>query len=272
MSSVAVGNNDSEGAGSGGNVKLLDRVRKLLGAGASASLSWEEFVSDFLARDRVERLVVGHDGWARVHLKGASTSKVDATPGHVGSIRGNSGPPRHGEGAMASWLGWTGFRLPSLLSWEFDDVVSEVSSGSLGSDSTDSSEGGDDRRGEGGAGRKDLTAVAVDGKEDEEANSGSRLYLQIGRPSYLERNLKLAYLRLDIPPHRFKCNAIVNSQLTILFFRFIHIVYNDRKHLGSSSSNLCGAIFSLFLTLLPILIIIKVGHLYFCMVTACVLR
>ena len=207
MSSIGDGNNDREGVSNGGNVgnvKLFDRVRKLLGAGASASLSWEEFVSDFLARDRVERLVVGHDGWARVHLKGASTSRVDATHG---ISRGNSGPPRHGEGAMASWLGWTGFRLPSLLSWEFDDVASEVSSTSLGSDSTDSSEGlldGDDgRRGEGGAGGKDLTAVAVEGKEDEEeASSSSRLYLQIGRPSYLERNLKLAYLRLDIPPHR----------------------------------------------------------------------
>ena len=36
------------GNNNGGNVKLLDRVRKLLGAGASASLSWEEFVSEFL--------------------------------------------------------------------------------------------------------------------------------------------------------------------------------------------------------------------------------
>ena len=220
MSSIAEGNNDSEGVVSnGGNVKLLDRVRKLLGAGASASLSWEEFVSDFLARDRVERLVVGHDGWARVHLKGATTSKVDAAPGHASSSRGNGGPPRHGEGVMASWLGWTGFRLPSLLSWEFDDVASEVSSGSLGSDSTDSSEGGDDRRREGGAGGKDLTAVALEGKEEEEANSGSRLYLQIGRPSYLERNLKLAYLRLDIPPHRFKSNAIFHKQLYIPLFQ-----------------------------------------------------
>ena len=216
MSSIGDGNNDSEGvSSSSGNVKLLDRVRKLLGAGASASLSWEEFVSDFLARDRVERLVVGHDGWARVHLKGASTSKVDAAgQGHNGSSsRGNSGPPRYGEGAMASWLGWTGFRLPSLLSWEFDDVASEVSTTSLGSDSTDSSDGlleGDGRRGEGGAGGKDLTAVAVEGKEDEEeASTSPRLYLQIGRPSYLERNLKLAYLRLDIPPHRFTSNAIL---------------------------------------------------------------
>ena len=215
MSSIAEGKSDGDGvSSSGGNVKLLDRVKNLLGAGASASLSWEEFVSDFLARDRVERLVVGHDGWARVHLKGASTSKVNATLGHDGiSRRGNGGPPRHGESSMASWIGWTGFRgfrLPSPPSWEFDDVVSEVSTTSLGSDSTDSSEGGgDDRRGEGGAGGKDLTAVAVDGKEDEEseANSSSRLYLQIGRPSYLERNLKLAYLRLDIPPHRFKSNA-----------------------------------------------------------------
>ena len=72
--------------------------------------------------------------------------------------------------------------------------------------------GDEGRRGEGGAGGKDLTAVAVDGKEDdEEANSGARLYLQIGRPSYLERNLKLAYLRLDIPPHRFKSNGMVQN-------------------------------------------------------------
>ena len=120
---------------------------------------------------------------------------------------GGSGPPRYGEGAVSSWLGWAGFRLPSLPSWEFDDVASEVSSASLGSESGDSSEGlleGGSRRGEGGAGGKDLTAVAVEGKEDEEeASSSPKLYLQIGRPSYLERNLKLAYLRLDIPPHRF---------------------------------------------------------------------
>ena len=207
--SADAANDGSSGGGSsvGGNVKLLDRVRKLLGAGATASLSWEEFVSDFLARDRVERLVVGHDGWARVHLKGASSSKLDAARGSGSSTPGGSGPPRYGEGAVASWLGWTGFRLPSLPSWEFDDVASEVSSASLGSESGDSSEGlleGGSRRGEGGAGGKDLTAVAVEGKEDEEeASTGPKLYLQIGRPSYLERNLKLAYLRLDIPPHRF---------------------------------------------------------------------
>ena len=191
------GNSEVDGGNNiGGNVKLLDRVRKLLGAGASASLSWEEFVSEFLARDRVERLVVGHDGWARVHLKGASTSsgsKGDAAQG-IDSNR-STGPPRHGEGAAASLLGWTGFRLPSLLSWEFDDVASEVSSASLGSESGDSSEGlleGGSRRGEREAGGKDLTAVAVEGKEDEEeASSGPKLYLQIGRPSCLERNLKL---------------------------------------------------------------------------------
>ena len=195
------GNSEVDGGNNiGGNVKLLDRVRKLLGAGASASLSWEEFVSEFLARDRVERLVVGHDGWARVHLKGASTSSGDAAQG-IDSNR-STGPPRHGEGAAASLLGWTGFRLPSLLSWEFDDVASEVSSTSLGSESGDSSEGLDGE-GAGREPRKDLTAMAVEKKEEEESGSGPpRLYLQIGRPSYLERNLKIAYFRLDIPPQR----------------------------------------------------------------------
>ena len=56
--------------------------------------------------------------------------------------------PRLGEGGGSSWLGlglreaWGGFRLPSLLSWEFDDVSSEASSASLSSDgSGESSEG-----------------------------------------------------------------------------------------------------------------------------------
>merc|ERR1719225_2480279 len=69
------------------------------------------------------------------------------------------------------------------------------------------------------------------------------LYLQIGRPSYLERNLKLAYQQLHIP--------VAN---------YIHIVYTDRKHLGTSSNGLLTALFSLFLTILPIIIILKIGR------------
>lgn len=212
--------------GAVGPPKLLDRVRSLLGAEASASLSWEEFVSEYLGRDRVDRLVVGYDGWARVHLKAPSPEE--------GEVVGRG--PRAGEGA--AWPGWAGFRLPALLSWEFDDVGSEEAS-SLGSGDSVSEEGGVEER----VGSKEVAAVVAGVGDEDTPSTSTRLYLQIGRPSYLERNLKLAYLRLDIPPHR-----------------FIHIVYSDRKHLGSSSSNLTSAVFSLFLTLLPILIIIKVGR------------
>ena len=210
-----------------GPPKLMDRVRSLLGAEASASLSWEEFVSEYLGRDRVDRLVVGYDGWARVHLRAPSPEE--------GAVV--QGGPRAGEGA--GWLGWTGFRLPALLSWEFDDAGSEDAS-SLGSTDSVSEEGGavEER-----VGSKEVAAVVAGVGDEDTPSTSTRLYLQIGRPSYLERNLKLAYLRLDIPPHR-----------------FIHIVYSDRKHLGSSSSNLTSAVFSLFLTLLPILIIVKVGR------------
>ena len=35
----------------------------------SSTVTWEEFVSSHLAEDRVDRLVVGHDGWARIVTK-----------------------------------------------------------------------------------------------------------------------------------------------------------------------------------------------------------
>ena len=119
-------------------------------------------------------------------------------------------------------------------------MSSEASSASLSSDgSVESSEAaGYSKKAE----HKDMSpAPGVHSKVVED--SSARLFVQIGRPSYLERNLKLAYLRLDIPPHR-----------------FIHIIYQDRKHLGSSSSNIGTGIFSLVLTLLPLLIILKVGR------------
>ena len=119
-------------------------------------------------------------------------------------------------------------------------MSSEASSASLSSDgSVESSEAaGYSKKAE----HKDVSlAPGVHSKVVED--SSARLFVQIGRPSYLERNLKLAYLRLDIPPHR-----------------FIHIIYQDRKHLGSSSSNIGTGIFSLVLTLLPLLIILKVGR------------
>ena len=37
--------------------------------GNSQSISWSGFVRDYLGRGRVERLEVGHDGWAKVVLK-----------------------------------------------------------------------------------------------------------------------------------------------------------------------------------------------------------
>ena len=52
------------------------------------------------------------------------------------------------------------------------------------------------------------------GSEEESSSGPPRLYLQIGRPSYLERNLKIAYLRLDIPPQRL--DSLISIKLIIL--------------------------------------------------------
>ena len=101
------------------------------------------------------------------------------------------------------------FRVPSLPSWEFDDVSSVASSNVSDTDSIDD----------------DIDNVENDVKEQSDnvapeiSSHSSKVYLQIGRPSYLERNLKLAYQQLNIPVER-----------------YLHIVYTDRKHLGEECS------------------------------------
>ena len=98
----------------------------------------------------------------------------------------------------------------------------------------------------------DIDPVKEEPSAGPRLDTRSKLYLQIGRPSYLERNLKLAYQELNIP---------VRS--------YIHIVYTDRKHFGSSNNGLLTALdnslyalerlFSLFFTILHIIIILKIG-------------
>jgi len=216
--------------------RLLTSIKGMFGSN-STSISWSEFVKDYLDSGIVDRLEVGHDGWARVHLK------QDQASSEAGGKEVVIEPP-------STWWSWTnslssGFKLPSALSWEFDDVSSTASSILDGSSAT--TEASD-------VAKDDLDeaakADAVNDKAVEPNNAvipdnakSAKIYLQIGRPSYLERNLKLAYQRLNIAPAN-----------------FIHIVYNDKKHLGTSTSGIGTAIFSLFLTILPLLIIIKIGR------------
>eukprot|EP00092_Neocalanus_flemingeri_P018044 GFUD01019529.1.p1 GENE.GFUD01019529.1~~GFUD01019529.1.p1 ORF type:complete len:819 (+),score=198.08 GFUD01019529.1:194-2650(+) len=215
------------------HTRLISSIKGMFGA-SSTSISWAEFVKDYLDSGIVDRLEVGHDGWARVHLK---HEKGDS-----------EGTKELGEPPSAWWTLTNSFKLPSMLSWEFDDVSSTTSS-SATNDTVDSSEASCDVA-------KDVDLVVAEtndavkpqdqGKETSSVianDKSAKIYLQIGRPSYLERNLKLAYQSLNIAPAN-----------------FIHIVYNDRKHLGTSSSGMATAVFSLFLTILPILIIIKIGR------------
>jgi len=220
--------------------RLLSSIKGMFGS-SSTSISWAEFVQDYLDSGTVDRLEVGHDGWARVHLK------KDQPSSDKGGKEEVSEPP-------SSWWSWTnsfntGFKLPSTLSWEFDDVSSTASSildgSSATSDTTESSDVAKDELEEEAAKTDALNTKAVEPNDAVITNNikSAKIYLQIGRPSYLERNLKLAYQRLNIAPAN-----------------FIHIVYNDRKHLGTSTSGIGTAIFSLFLTILPLLIIIKIGR------------
>jgi len=215
------------------HARLMSSIKGMFGA-SSTSISWAEFVKDYLDSGTVDRLEVGHDGWARVHLKHEKG--------------GCDGAKEELEQPPSAWWSWTNsFKLPSMLSWEFDDVSSTTSS-SASDETADSSEASCDVA-------KDIEtddATKIDAVNDKavepssviaEDSKSAKIYLQIGRPSYLERNLKLAYQRLNIAPAN-----------------FIHIVYNDRKHLGTSSSGIGTAVFSLFLTILPILIILKIGR------------
>jgi len=193
-------------------------VKGLFG-GSSRSISWTEFVKNYLDSGLVDRLEVSHDGWARIILKNKSTKEsVEPLPA-----------------PSSSWFSLSAinrFRLPSMLSWEFDDVSSVGSSHISDTDSLDE----DNEILTSSSDQKTVESVIDEGC--------AKVFLQIGRPSYLERNLKLAYQQLNIPVEN-----------------YLHIVYSDRKHLGSSSNGgFLTAIFSLFLTVLPIIIILKISR------------
>ena len=193
-------------------------------SGNSRSISWSEFVRNYLGPGRVERLEVGHDGWARVVLK--------QQKGKQKSTKESLEP----EQATSSWFSLSAInniRLPSILSWEFDDLSSVGSSHISDSESVD-----DDNN-------PHLSPPPSHQKPVEHVieEDCAKVFLQIGRPSYLERNLKLAYQQLNIPVED-----------------YLHIIYTDRKHLGSSSGGLLTALFSLFLTILPIIIILKISR------------
>ena len=204
--------------------KLLSDIKGMF-VGSTKYVSWSEFVRVYLKSGAVDRLEVGHDGWARVFLKTGSRSR-GVTNADLNSSQDNS------SGSWSWWSYLAQFKVPSLPSWEFDDVSSVASSNIQDTESLD-----DDQ--------ERLDNVDIDNKEESSVNldTKSKLYLQIGRPSYLERNLKLAYQELNIPVRN-----------------YIHIVYTDRKHLGSSNNGLLTALFSLFLTILPIFIILKIGR------------
>ena len=80
-------------------------------------------------------------------------------------------------------------RLPSILSWEFDDVSSVGSSHISDSESVD-----DDNNPHLSPAPSHQKSVEPVIEED-----CAKVFLQIGRPSYLQRNLKLAYQQLNIP-------------------------------------------------------------------------
>jgi len=198
--------------------RLAAGLRKILSP-TSHTVSWSEFVTEYLESGQVERLEVGHDGWARIRLHNQpGQSQQDC-----------------GTESDSGWWGWTeSFRLPSLISWEAEEAGSTVSS-SCSTVSGDSGvQDGSDSPG---------LATPEEQPVISNLSSAKKIFLQIGRPSYLERNLKLAYQRLNISPAN-----------------YLHVVYQDRKHLGSSSNGLGAALFSLFLTILPIIIILKVGR------------
>jgi len=70
-----------------------------------------------------------------------------------------------------------------------------------------------------------------------------KIFMQVGRPSYLEKNLELAYTSLKISPAD-----------------FIQVVYTDRKHQGGTPSQLLPTIASILLTILPLIFLLKIAR------------
>merc|ERR1719300_1912686 len=141
---------------------LVSGVTGLFG-GNSRSISWSEFVNSYLSLNLVERLEVSHDGWAKVILR----SKQEENK----STKTSSSPE------ASSWLSLSAlnnFRLPSMLSWEFDDISSVESSKISETESLDDD---DDVR---SSHRQNTTEPVIE-RDD------VKILLQIGRPSYLER-------------------------------------------------------------------------------------
>ena len=200
-------------------------------------INWSEFVSEYLRSGNVDRLEVGHDGWAKVILE--SDKNKDNVSDYAKSKR-----TKADSYSSSFWSRLNHFKVPSMPSWEFDDVSSVASSNISDTESIDDDcennppvvENGGDKAEEPAAQKSDVE---------------SKIYLQIGRPSYLERNLKLAYLQLNIP--------VAN---------YLHIVYTDQTYFGTSSNGLltvCSHFFSvdnlclLFLIILTIIIILRIG-------------
>merc|ERR1711949_72135 len=78
---AAVASGSNQGAavtgGSGqSKYKLVSELKELL-VGSAKTVTWEEFVRQYLSSGAVDRLEVRHDGWARVVLKG---TKKDIDP------------------------------------------------------------------------------------------------------------------------------------------------------------------------------------------------
>ena len=192
-------------------------------------INWSEFVSVYLRSGNVDRLEVGHDGWAKVILE--SDKNKDNVSDYAKSKR-----TKADSYSSSFWSRLNHFKVPSMPSWEFDDVSSVASSNISDTESID-----DDH--ENNPPVIENVGDKVEEPAAQKSDGKSKIYLQIGRPSYLERNLKLAYQQLNIP--------VAN---------YLHIVYTDRKHLGTSSNGLLTALFSLFLTILPIIIILRIGR------------
>lgn len=78
---------------------------------------------------------------------------------------------------------------------------------------------------------------------DHDSDLHQKIFMQVGRPSYLEKNLELAYMSLKIAPSN-----------------FIQVVYTDRKHQGGTPSQLLPTIASILLTILPLIFLLKIAR------------
>jgi len=255
------------------NNKLVKGIHSIFYSNQKV-ISWSEFVNQHLQSGKIDKLEVGGDGWAQIIPKSKTNKEKKCSAGP---------PSVQGFGYKLTSLFKSNFSYSSDKTGTIDDSSqsepsqakpsSEIENNTAlicDSSKDDLVEGTKndivprDKETKGKfsslchylvfpflwiASQFKRFTNKVFSSEDLEAKPSStdedceKVFMQVGRPSYLEKNLELAYKSLNIAPAD-----------------FIQVVYTDRKHQGGTPSQLLPTIASIILTILPLIFLFKIAR------------